>query len=398
MTPRMKSLTQPIAPPAILGVLGGGQLGRMFAQSAQAMGYTIWVLDPDSNSPAGQLANRHLCAAYDDAAALAELAANCAAITTEFENVPADVLRGLGERVPVAPSGNAVAIAQDRIVEKEFLQKGGVAVAPYAVIRTAEELALAQARSELFPAILKTARLGYDGKGQVSVKTADDLAAAWAQLNQVPCVLEQRLPLAFEVSALLARGWSGDVAHYALAQNVHRDGILHTSTVPAPSASAELTATAQQAAQKIAEAMGYVGVLCVEFFILQDGSLVANEMAPRPHNSGHYTQNACLTSQFEQQVRAMAGLPLGASFQHSPTVMLNILGDVWFDANDAQRNPDWAGVLSQVDSFVHLYGKAEPRRARKMGHVNFVGKRMEAVIERTEAAMRILGLSGGVRD
>ena len=394
----MKLLTQPILPPAVLGVLGGGQLGRMFAQSAQAMGYAVWVLDPDPNSPAGQLANRHICAAYEDAAALAELAANCAAITTEFENVPADVLRTLGQSVPVAPSGDAVAIAQDRIVEKEFLQKGGGAVAPYAVIRTADELAVAQARSELFPAILKTARLGYDGKGQISVKTAEDLAAAWAQLKSVPCVLEQRLPLAFEVSALLARGWDGEVAHYALAQNVHRDGILHTSTVPAPNASDVLTATAQQAAQKIAESMGYVGVLCVEFFILQDGSLVANEMAPRPHNSGHYTQNACLTSQFEQQVRAMAGLPLGATFQHSPTVMLNILGDVWFDANDAQRNPDWAGVLAQVDSFVHLYGKAEPRRARKMGHVNFVGKRMESVIERTEAAMRVLGLSGGVGD
>lgn len=224
----MKLLTQPILPPAVLGVLGGGQLGRMFAQSAQAMGYAVWVLDPDPNSPAGQLANRHICAAYEDAAALAELAANCAAITTEFENVPADVLRTLGQSVPVAPSGDAVAIAQDRIVEKEFLQKGGVAVAPYAVIRTADELAVAQARSELFPAILKTARLGYDGKGQISVKTAEDLAAAWAQLKSVPCVLEQRLPLAFEVSALLARGWDGEVAHYALAQNVHRDGILHT--------------------------------------------------------------------------------------------------------------------------------------------------------------------------
>ena len=392
----MKVLNQSINPPATLGVLGGGQLGRMFAQSAQAMGYAVWVLDPDQNSPAGQLANRHICAPYNDAEALKLLADNCAAVTTEFENVPADVLRQLGQVVPVAPSGDAVAIAQDRIVEKEFLQKGGVAVAPYAVIRTTDELHVAQSRAELFPAILKTARLGYDGKGQVSVKTADELAQAWQGLNAVPCVLEKRLSLQFEVSALLARGWDGEVAHYALAQNVHREGILHTSTVPAPSASNELTATAQQAAQKIAESMDYVGVLCVEFFILQDGSLVANEMAPRPHNSGHYTQNATLTSQFEQQVRAMTGLPLGATHQHSPTVMLNILGDVWFDENDQQRNPDWAGVLRQVDSFVHLYGKAEPRKARKMGHVNFVGKRMEKVVERCEAAMKTLGLSGGV--
>ena len=394
----MLSLKESITPPAILGVLGGGQLGRMFAQSAQSMGYAVWVLDPDTNSPAGQLANKHICAAYDDAQALELLKNNCAAITTEFENVPADVLRFLGKSVPVAPSGDAVAIAQDRIVEKEFLQKGGVAVAPYAVMRDEAELMPVRHQTELFPAILKTARLGYDGKGQVSVKTGDDLLAAWQSLNAVPCVLEKRLPLAFEVSALLARGWNGEVAHYALAQNVHREGILHTSTVPAPSASNELTATAQQAAQKIAEAMNYVGVLCVEFFILQDGSLVANEMAPRPHNSGHYTQNATLTSQFEQQVRAMTGLPLGATHQHSPTVMLNILGDVWFDENNQPRNPDWAGVLRQVDTFVHLYGKAEPRKARKMGHVNFVGKRMEKVVARCETAMKTLGLSGGVDD
>ena len=387
-----------ILPPAILGVLGGGQLGRMFAQSAQSMGYAVWVLDPDENSPAGQLANRHICAAYDDSQALQLLIENCAAITTEFENVPADVLRQLGQSLPVAPSGDAVAIAQDRITEKEFLQKGGVAVAPYAVIRDAAELAAAEQRAALYPAILKTARLGYDGKGQLSVQSAADLAQAWDTLKNVPCVLEQRLPLQFEVSALLARGWDGEVVHYALAQNVHRDGILHTSTVPAPSASAELTQTAQRAAQKIAESMDYVGVLCVEFFILQDGSLVANEMAPRPHNSGHYTQNACLTSQFEQQVRAMAGLPLGATYQHSPSVMLNILGDVWFDSNDTLRTPDWASVLANVDSFVHLYGKAEPRRARKMGHVNFVGKRLGSVVARCESAMQVLGLEGGVSD
>lgn len=381
----------------ILGVIGGGQLGRMFAQSAQSMGFAVWVLDPDADSPAGQLADRHLCAAYDDAAALDEMAAHCAAVTTEFENVPADVLRRLARDIPVAPSGDAVAIAQDRIVEKEFLQKGGVAVAPYAVIRTETELHAAVSRVELFPAILKTARMGYDGKGQISIKTPNDLAQAWADLSQVPCVLEQRLPLQFEVSALLARHWDGSVAHYALAQNVHRDGILHTSTAPAPSADEALTHAAQTAAARIAEAMGYVGVLCVEFFILQDGSLVANEMAPRPHNSGHYTQNACLTSQFEQQVRTLAGLPLGATYQHSPAVMLNILGDVWFEG-ETQREPDWAGVLQQVDSFVHLYGKAEPRCARKMGHVNFVGKHIDKASQRCAAAMRILGLTGGVAD
>mgnify|MGYP003603519390 CR=1 FL=1 len=379
-----------INPPATLGVLGGGQLGRMFAQAAQSMGYAVWVLDPDANSPAGQLANHHICSAYDDEAALQLLVDNCAAITTEFENVPADVLRWLGERVPVAPSGDAVAIAQNRIVEKTFIEQGGVAVAPYAVICTADDL---NVNAELFPAILKTARMGYDGKGQVSVKTAADLADAWASLNQVECVLEKRLPLAFEVSALLARGWDGAVVHYALAQNVHRDGILHTSSVPAPSADDALTLRAQTAAATIAQKMGYVGVLCVEFFILTDGSLVVNEVAPRPHNSGHYTMNACLTSQFEQQVRALTGLPLGATHQTSPAVMLNILGDVWFP-----HAPNWAGVLSEADSFVHLYGKLEPKPARKMGHVNFVGKRLEKAALRCESAMQVLGLTGGVND
>ena len=397
MVDEMKVLTQAISPPATLGILGGGQLGRMFAQAAQSMGYAVWVLEPEVNCPAGQIANRHICAAYDDPAALSEMTENCAAITTEFENVPADVLRWLGARVPVAPSGDAVAIAQNRIVEKTFIEQGGVSVAPYAAIRDAAELDIAQNHAELFPAILKTARMGYDGKGQVSVKTADDLAAAWSSLQNVECVLEKRLPLKFEVSALLARGWGGAIAHYALAQNVHRNGILHTSSAPAPSADDALTQRAQTAAAKIAEAMGYVGVLCVEFFILDDGSLIVNEVAPRPHNSGHYTMNACLTSQFEQQVRALAGLPLGATFQHSPTVMLNILGDVWFDG-DATCQPDWAAVLANVDSFVHLYGKAEPRKSRKMGHVNFVGKRLEKAALRCELAMLTLGLTGGVSE
>jgi 5-(carboxyamino)imidazole ribonucleotide synthase len=394
----MIRMTTAITPPATLGVLGGGQLGRMFAQAAQSMGYAVWVLDPDASSPAGQLANRHICAAYDDKAALQLLADNCAGVTTEFENVPADVLRWLGERVAVAPSGDAVAIAQNRVVEKTFIEQGGVAVAPYAVIDSPEALRAAQARVALFPAILKTARMGYDGKGQVTVHAAADLADAWQLLNCVDCVLEQRLPLAFEVSALLARGWDGTVAHYALAQNVHRGGVLHTSSVPAPSADAALVERAQTAAVKIAQSMGYVGVLCVEFFILTDGSLVVNEVAPRPHNSGHYTMNACLTSQFEQQVRALTGLPLGATHQTSPCVMLNVLGDVWFDAQQNARSPDWAGVLSEVDSFVHLYGKAEPKPARKMGHVNFVGKRLEKAALRCEAAMCVLGLQGGVND
>lgn len=394
----MKKLQQPILPPAIIGVLGGGQLGRMFVQSAQSMGYVVWVLDPDLNSPAGQLANRHICVPYTEETALQLMVENCMAITTEFENISSDVLAWLGERVLVAPSADAVAIAQNRILEKNFIEQSGVSVAPYVVICSGAELIKAQSRIDLFPAILKTARMGYDGKGQIFVQTVDELMAAWSYLGKVECVLEKRLHLKFEVSALLARGWDGAVVDYALSQNVHRNGILHTSTVPAPCVDEELTLHAQIAAAIIAEKLGYVGVLCVEFFVLESGDLVVNEVAPRPHNSGHYTMNACLSSQFEQQVRALVGLPLGATYQHSPVVMLNVLGDIWFDVRGEIQMPDWKGVLLQTDSFVHLYGKTEAKLGRKMGHINFVGKNLTNITERCEAAMGLLGVTGGVND
>lgn len=394
----MKKFQQSILPPAILGVLGGGQLGRMFIQSAQSMGYAVWVLDPDANSPAGQLANRHICASYADQTALQLMTENCMAVTTEFENISSDILSWLGERVLVAPSAEAVAIAQNRILEKRFIQQSGVPVAPYVVICSSAELTEAQACTDLFPAILKTARMGYDGKGQITVQAVNELVEAWNALGRIDCVLEKRLSLKFEVSALLARGWNGAVVHYALSQNVHRNGVLHTSTAPAPSADEALTLRVQAAAASIAEKMRYVGVLCVEFFILEDDELVVNEVAPRPHNSGHYTMNACLTSQFEQQVRALVGLPLGATYQYSPVIMLNVLGDVWFDADGQYHLPDWVSVLKQADSFLHIYGKAEPKFGRKMGHINFVGKNLIKITERCEVAMSSLGLNGGVND
>jgi 5-(carboxyamino)imidazole ribonucleotide synthase len=375
----------PILPGAWLGMVGGGQLGRMFCFAAQAMGYRVAVLDPDETSPAGAVADRHLRAAYDDEAALTELARLCAAVSTEFENVPAASLDFLARTTFVSPAGRCVAVAQDRIAEKRFIASSGVPVAPHVVIESSDALgAINDATLEaVLPGILKTARMGYDGKGQVRVGNAAEVRAAHASLGGVACVLEKRLPLKFEVSALIARGANGCSAVYPLAQNTHRNGVLSHTIVPAPDASATLVEQAQQAALQIADKLGYVGVLCVEFFILEDGSLVANEMAPRPHNSGHYTVDACATSQFEQQVRAMTGMPLGDTRQHSPAVMLNILGDVWFPVNakgeqpSAAVTPPWHEVAAMPEARLHLYGKEDARPGRKMGHVNFTAATLE---------------------
>ena len=373
-------------------MVGGGQLGRMFCFAAQAMGYRVAVLDPDETSPAGAVADRHLRAAYDDEAALTELARLCAAVSTEFENVPAASLDFLARTTFVSPAGRCVAVAQDRIAEKRFIASSGVPVAPHVVIESSDALtALDDAALEaVLPGILKTARMGYDGKGQVRVGNAAEVRAAHASLGGVPCVLEKRLPLKFEVSALIARGATGCSTVYPLAQNTHRNGVLSHTIVPAPDANATLVEQAQQAALQIADKLGYVGVLCVEFFILEDGTLVANEMAPRPHNSGHYTVDACATSQFEQQVRAMTGMPLGDTRQHSPAVMLNILGDVWFPVNgkgerpSAAVTPPWHEVAAMPEARLHLYGKEDARPGRKMGHVNFTA----ATLEHARAAAR----------
>lgn len=385
-------------PGAWLGMVGGGQLGRMFCFAAQAMGYRVAVLDPDETSPAGAVADRHLRAAYDDEAALTELARLCAAVSTEFENVPSASLDFLARTTFVSPAGRCVAVAQDRIAEKRFIASSGVPVAPHVVIESPDSLAeLNDAALEaVLPGILKTARMGYDGKGQVRVGNAAEARAAYASLGGVACVLEKRLPLKFEVSALIARGAMGCSAVYPLAQNTHRNGVLSHTIVPAPDANATLVEQAQQAALQIADKLGYVGVLCVEFFILEDGTLVANEMAPRPHNSGHYTVDACATSQFEQQVRAMTGMPLGDTRQHSPAVMLNILGDVWFPANakgdrpTAAVTPPWHEVAAMPEARLHLYGKEEARPGRKMGHVNFTAATLEHARSAARDCARLL--------
>ena len=384
-------------PPTWLGVMGGGQLGRMFAHAAQAMGYKVAVLEPAADCPAGQVAERLVQAGYTDSVALGQLAALCSAVTTEFENVPADSMDLLAQGSFVAPAGSCVAIAQDRVLEKRFFvdcaARSGVLPAPHKVIASNEDIDAID--DKLLPGTLKTVRMGYDGKGQVRVKSRDDVRAAFASMNGVTCLLEKMLPLAYEVSVLTARGADGQSVVYPIAENVHRDGILFTTTVPGPNVSEECARKAQDAARAIVAELGYVGVLCIEFFVLEDGSLVVNEMAPRPHNSGHYTIDACVTSQFAQQVRAMARLPLGDVRQHSPAVMLNILGDVWFegDSEDA-REPAWDKVLALPGANLHLYGKNDPRRGRKMGHVTFVAPTLGQAQDSLRAACAILGIEG----
>ena len=380
-----------ILPGATLGVMGGGQLGRMFVHAAQAMGYNTAVLDPDATSPAGLVSHVHVQTAYLDEAGLTSLAAQCAAVTTEFENVPAQALDALAKTRPVAPAGASVAICQDRAREKAHFVGCGVPCAPHALIESPEQLAAVS--DDLLPGILKTARMGYDGKGQIRVKTRAELIAAWDELQRVGCVLEKMLPLAYEVSVIVARGRDGQVVHFPLQQNLHRDGILAVTTVPSPSVSAAVSAQAYESAHKIAASMGYVGVLCVEFFVLQDGSIVANEMAPRPHNSGHHTIDACDVSQFELQVRAMTGLPLVEPQLHSPCHMLNLLGDLWFPAGSTtQQEPNWVAVLALPGTHLHLYGKTEARKARKMGHLTVTAPTAEQARDVALKAAAVLGI------
>ena len=386
--------------PATLGVMGGGQLGRMFVHAAQRLGYFTAVLDADPQSPAGLVSHHHVQTAYDDPAGLARLAALSAAITTEFENVPAAALQTLAATRPVAPGAAAVAIAQDRILEKSHFsacaEVSGVNCAPYAVLQTAADLAAVPA--DLLPGILKTARMGYDGKGQVRVKNAAELAAAWADLKGEACVLEKLMPLKAECSVIVARGFDGSIVSFPVQRNVHVDGILAVSHVYASNMPLALVQRARAATKSIANHIDYVGVLCVEFFVIDDGSadggLVVNEMAPRPHNSGHYTLDACDFSQFDLQVHAMAGLPLPQPRQHSPAIMLNLLGDLWFDASGQPRTPDWQAVLSQPGTHLHLYGKLEARAGRKMGHINVTGADVQAVQATARRVADVLGLPG----
>jgi 5-(carboxyamino)imidazole ribonucleotide synthase len=378
---------------ATLGVMGGGQLGRMFVQAAQAMGYFTAVLDPDVVSPAGLVSHHHIQTDYLDEQGLAQLMQRCAAITTEFENVPAPALVTLGAQRPVAPSAESVAIAQDRAAEKAHFVRCGVPVAPHALIGNPAQLAAVGA--ELLPGILKTARMGYDGKGQVRVKTREELVAAWTELKNVPCVLEKMLPLQAECSVIVARGADGQMVNFPVQSNLHRDGILAVTRVYEGAVPLDVAAQAVAATRAIAEGLNYVGVLCVEFFMLEGGQLVVNEMAPRPHNSGHYTMNACDQSQFELQVRTLAGLPLTQPRQHSAAIMLNLLGDLWPEVTPTGKGPTtpaWQQVLALPGTHLHLYGKLSARPGRKMGHLNITGATPEAVRATALQAAALLGI------
>jgi len=383
----------PILPGATLGVVGGGQLGRMFIHAAQRMGYFTAVLDPDAASPAGRVSHHHIATDYLDPQGLARLAALCDAVTTEFENVPAPALATLAQRKPVSPAASAVAIAQDRALEKAHFVRCGVPCAPYAVIDTPEQLAAVT--EALLPGIRKTTRLGYDGKGQARVANRAELAAAWADLHSVPCVLEKMLPLAAECSVIVARGADGQMVHLPIQSNLHRDGILAVTEVYEGNMPLAQVEHALAAAKSIANGLQYVGVLCVEFFVLQDGSLVVNEIAPRPHNSGHASMDCCDVSQFELQVRTLAGLPLVQPRQHSPAVMLNLLGDLWFvrsGQTSTPITPPWAEVLALPGAHLHLYGKASASQGRKMGHLTLTGPTVEAVRATAQQAAAILGI------
>jgi 5-(carboxyamino)imidazole ribonucleotide synthase len=376
-----------IAPGATLGMLGGGQLGRMFVHAAQRLGYRCIVLDPDADSPAGRVAEQHLRADYLDDGALDALARGASAVTTEFENVPAEALRRLAERVRIAPGAPAVALCQDRALEKATFTRCGVPCAPHAVIH--DEASLAALPDGLWPGILKTAQLGYDGKGQRRVDSRHELAAAWHALGGVRCVLERRLDLACELSVVLARGANGDTVSFAPFRNLHRDGILAVTQWPAPGIDAGTAQRADSAARAIASALDYVGVLCIEFFVLRDGSLCANEVAPRPHNSAHCTIDGANVSQFEYQVRALADLPLPPPRVHSSAVMLNLLGDLW----RADAAPPWERVLALPGVHLHLYGKAQARAGRKMGHLTVTAPTLDAADGVAREASRALGIT-----
>ncbi len=381
----------PVLPPATLGMLGGGQLGRFFVSAAHEMGYRVWVLDPDPHSPAGRIADRHLPAAYDDYAALDLLAQGCAAITTEFENVPAGTLDYLAKFVPVRPSAAAVAVCQNRIAEKTFLRDHGLPHGAFAPVQCEDDLR--HANAGLFPGILKVARFGYDGKGQAVVNDREEALAAFRAFKGETCILEQKLKLDYEVSVVLARDGSGAVKSFPAAENSHRKGILDVSIAPARSSPC-LRDSAAEYAELIAERLGYVGTLGVEFFVSR-GQLYVNEMAPRPHNSGHYTVDACVTSQYEQQVRALCGLPLGDARAHSAAVMVNILGDLWFErsaAGERYREPDWSALAAYPNLKLHFYGKHHARHGRKMAHFTVIDSDFDRAVKTAMAARAAIGI------
>ena len=372
-----------ILPGAILGVMGSGQLGRMFAIAARRMGYRVHTFSPDSDTPTGQVADLETNAAYDDEAAVRDFAKSVAVLTFEFENVPSRTIEWATEHCPVRPSGKVLHICQHRLREKEFLAGAGIPVAPFRKIESAAQLAAAAADIGL-PGVLKTAAFGYDGKGQRKLRPGDDLAEAWRPFEGQPAVLEKFITFEREISVIVARGLDGSMTTWPVCENEHANHILDVTLCPArlPAAVSE---RACELARSIALALELVGVLAVEMFLMGDGGIVVNELAPRPHNSGHFSFDASVTSQFEQQVRAVCGLPLGSTESLRPAAMANLLGDAW-----AEGEPDWAAAASFPDVKIHLYGKAAAKPGRKMGHLTAFGATVEEAAATVRAARAAL--------
>ena len=383
----MSQLDQPLLSSAMLGILGGGQLGRFFVIAAHEMGFKVTVLDPDPKSPAGAIADIHLCKSYDDVSALEVMRNTCQGVTTEFENVPVDSMEFLSKKIHVSPSPESVRVAQYRVLEKTFLKESGLPVGPFEIIR--EDKDIPSDTSSIYPAILKVARFGYDGKGQARVASQKEAIVAFHQFSSQECVLEKMLPLDMEVSLVLARDQLGHMETFSVAENIHTNGILDISIVPARSTQL-INDLVDQLAKQVAQALNYVGVLGVEFFI-SEGKVFVNEIAPRPHNSGHYTIDASVTNQFEQQVRVLAGLPLGNPRLHSSAVMVNLLGDVW--TKNGQKEPDWGMASNESGLKMHLYGKHEARPGRKMGHFTVLDKNLDIAFNKAIKVRKLLGIA-----
>ncbi len=363
-------MIQPILPGATIGVLGSGQLGRMFAIAARRMGYRVHTFSPDQDTPTGQISDLEVMASYDDLDAVSNFARRVSVVTFEFENVPGPTAEAAARCVPVRPSGNILHVTQQRIREKSFLKNTGLPLTPYREVRSTVDIE--QSIAELgLPAVLKTAAFGYDGKGQFLIRSREQVAEAWKTIGEQEAVLEAFIDFDREISVVAARGENGEFVHYGAVENQHSRHILDITIAPAR-VPAEVAAQAVEIARCVLERLGVVGVLCVEFFVTRDGRLLINELAPRPHNSGHFTVDACVTSQFEQQLRAVCGLPLGSTAMHRPAAMANILGDLW-----SNGQPDWLGACQFPDVKLHLYGKMEPRPGRKMGHLTALNQDAE---------------------
>jgi 5-(carboxyamino)imidazole ribonucleotide synthase len=369
-----------IVPGAVIGVLGSGQLGRMFAIAARRMGYRVHTLSPDTDTPTGQVADLEVTASYADLDRVREFARAVQVVTFEFENVPADTAAAAAEYAPVRPAGSVLHTTQHRLREKTFLAGAGLPVTPFASVTCSQELHAAVARHGC-PAILKTAGFGYDGKGQVRISSADMADGCWDAIGRAPAVLESFVDFEREVSVVAARGLDGEFVHYGAVENEHSNHILDVTTAPA-AISNRIVREAVDITRAVLEKLEVVGVLCVEFFVTRSGSLLINELAPRPHNSGHFSVDACVTSQFEQQLRAVCGLPLGSTEQMRPAAMANLLGDIW-----SNGEPDWSAACALPDVKLHLYGKMEPRPGRKMGHLTALGA---DAANRVRAARRAL--------